>query len=225
MAIKQRRTIKEYWTQKSEELERKPRDFYKTFKPFLSAKSRRDDATISIKINERMESNPKAVSEEFGDYFSTMANVIGGDHVLQLEEQAFDNHPSMGAIRQAYQDLVLPFEFSEIENSAVEKEMKNLDTNKSAVRDNTSPKLLKLIAKELAPSLTTLFNTVIRKGQWPDDWKRESGHLWWERVNYRPITVLILVDKIFEGLLSKQITEVFDPHLYHKMSAYRKTHS
>ncbi|KAL9986963.1 hypothetical protein ACROYT_G001182 [Oculina patagonica] len=43
--------------------------------------------------------------------------------------------------------------------------------------------------------------------------------------NYRPITVLNSVDKVFESLLSKQIMETMNPHLYQKMSAYRKTHS
>ena len=142
-----RRAIKTYWAKHSEELKRKPRDFYKTFKPFLSKKSCKDDVTISIKINERMESNPEVVAEEFGNYFSTMANVVGGEHVLDLEEQAFDNYPSIEAIRQAYQDLNLQFEFSEIENGAVEKELKNLNTSKASGWDDIPQKLLKLIAK------------------------------------------------------------------------------
>ena len=43
--------------------------------------------------------------------------------------------------------------------------------------------------------------------------------------NYRPITVLNSIDKVFESLLSKQIMKTMNPHQYQKMSAYRKTHS
>ena len=43
--------------------------------------------------------------------------------------------------------------------------------------------------------------------------------------NYRPVTVLNTVTKVFESLLSKQITESIDTHLYDKLPAYRKTHS
>ena len=44
--------------------------------------------------------------------------------------------------------------------------------------------------------------------------------------NYRPVTVLNTVAKVFESLLSKQITESIDTHLYDvKLPAYRKTHS
>ena len=45
------------------------------------------------------------------------------------------------------------------------------------------------------------------------------------RGNYRPIAALNSVDKVFESLLSNQITKTMNPHLYQKMSAYRKSHS
>ena len=43
-----------------------------------------------------------------------------------------------------------------------------------------------------------------------------------EEKNYRPITSLISVDKIFEQLLSNQITGHYDPTLYHRMTSYKK---
>ncbi|KAL9964953.1 hypothetical protein ACROYT_G028670 [Oculina patagonica] len=72
-----RRAIKAYWAQKSEELRKKPRDFYKTFKPFLSDKTK-EETKIAIRINDRIVTNQKVVADELGDYFSTAANAIGG---------------------------------------------------------------------------------------------------------------------------------------------------
>ena len=43
--------------------------------------------------------------------------------------------------------------------------------------------------------------------------------------NYRPITTLSIIDKVFESLLSKQITHYFDPTLSPRVTAYRKNHS
>ena len=43
--------------------------------------------------------------------------------------------------------------------------------------------------------------------------------------NYRPITTLSIIDKVFESLLSKQITHHFDPTLSPRLTAYRKNHS
>ena len=103
-----------------------------------------------------------------------------------------------------------------------------IKSNKATGWDGISPKILKLTAKGVAPSLTSLYNTVIRKGNWPSTWKMgewipvfKKGDKT-DRGNYRPITVLNSVDKVFETLLSKQITKTMNPHLYQKMTAYRK---
>ena len=43
--------------------------------------------------------------------------------------------------------------------------------------------------------------------------------------NYHPVTSLIAVNKIFEQLLSHQITCHYDKTLYLKMTVHRKSHS
>ena len=81
------------------------------------------------------------------------------------------------------------------------------------------------------PSLTTLFNTCIQCGQWPGNWKRGVWTPVFKKedkadyTNYRPVTVLNAVAKVFESFLNKQIIEKIETHLYDKLSAYRKTHS
>jgi len=45
------------------------------------------------------------------------------------------------------------------------------------------------------------------------------------RENYRPITVLPAVDKVFEQIVDKQLVGTFDHRLGKALSAYRKTHS
>ena len=229
MATKERRrAIKAYWAQKSDELRRRPRDFYKIFKPFLSENTK-EETKIAIEINERIVANQKVVADELGDYFSTAANAIGGIEVTNLVENDFEKHPSLESIRQAYQGL--QFRFNEIGIGEVENELKKIKSNKATGWDGISPKILKLTGKGIAPSLTSLYNTVIRKGNWPSTWKMgewipvfKKGDKT-DRGNYRPITVLNSVDKVFETLLSKQITKTMNPHLYQKMTAYRKTHS
>ena len=53
----------------------------------------------------------------------------------------------------------------------VEKELRNLNTNKAPGWDAISPRILKLSAEALAPSLIQIFNTCIHSGQWPATWK------------------------------------------------------
>ena len=47
----------------------------------------------------------------------------------------------------------------------------------------------------------------------------------YSKENYRPITVLPCVDKVFEQLVGTQLTAGFDSHMYEYSSAYRKVHS
>lgn len=46
-----------------------------------------------------------------------------------------------------------------------------------------------------------------------------------ERKNYRPVTVLNAVNKVFEQLQGKQVVTKVDLHLSQNMSAHRKHHS
>ena len=80
-------------------------------------------------------------------------------------------------------------------------------------------------------SLTKIYKESIQRDEWPEAWKKSKWspvHKKDDRihvVNYRPITLLCTVDKIFEQLLSKQVIERFDPVLQPCLSAYRKNHS
>ena len=52
--------------------------------------------------------------------------------------------------------------------------------------------------------------------------KKEDPH---EKGNYRPITVQVAVNKLFEQLLSKQLSYGFSNKLCDKLTAYRRNNS
>ncbi|CAB4042704.1 Hypothetical predicted protein, partial [Paramuricea clavata] len=90
---------------------------------------------------------------------------------------------------------------------------------------------LRITAEEISGSLTTIYNQVLAHGVWPADWKwgewipihKKDDHL--SKENYRPVTILIAVDKVFEQLLCKQLCELTDKIFDDFMSAYRKSYS
>lgn len=43
--------------------------------------------------------------------------------------------------------------------------------------------------------------------------------------DYRPITILAAVDKVFEQLLGSQVTQFMEPYLSKSLTAYRKRNS
>ena len=94
--------------------------------------------------------------------------------------------------------------------------LESLNTNRATDCDNIPAKVLKIAVDELAKPLTTLFNSCIFNCVWPRDWKRGV----WTPVykkddnnskeNYRPITVLQCVDKVFEQLIGAQVSTGFN---------------
>lgn len=59
----------------------------------------------------------------------------------------------------------------------------------------------------------------LEKGRMDPSFKKEDPL---EKTNYRPITVLTVVDKIFEQLQSKQMSKNFETIFDPFVSAYRK---
>ena len=85
----------------------------KTFNSFLRSKSR-DTTNISIQINDSIISDQRNVAEVFGDYLSTTASEIEGQHVLQLGEEGLNTLVSVEAICHSYHSL--HFEFNKLDS-------------------------------------------------------------------------------------------------------------
>lgn len=109
----------------------------------------------------------------------------------------------------------------------VQKLLRCLDTSKSAGYDGLPTRILKEAAKELAPSLTTLFNVSFSRGDIPRDWrdatvspihkkgkKSEVG-------NYRPISLLSVVSKVQERIVHTRLFKHIEPHLPANQSGFR----
>ena len=86
----------------------------------------------------------------------------------------------------------------------------NLNPRKSCSDTGLMPKLMKKVAEGIAPSVTNLYKRCIENSNWPAIWKRGELTPMIKKgdkhnvENYRPITTLSIIDKVFESLLSKQ---------------------
>ncbi|CAM9758266.1 unnamed protein product, partial [Heterosigma akashiwo] len=85
--------------------------------------------------------------------------------------------------------------------------LRSLNEPKSVGPDGVSPRLLKHCAKELARSLTDLFQKVTRAAEFPKSWKvaRVTPVHKKDRVtdprNYRPVSVIPTLATTFERIL------------------------
>ena len=76
----------------------KPRDFFNAFRPFLNNKTK--DANLIFIKNKHEDGiieDQRQVAESFANYFSTVrcTSDIGGNHVINLTENDFNNHSNI----------------------------------------------------------------------------------------------------------------------------------
>ena len=109
--------------------------------------------------------------------------------------------------------------------------MQELSSSKAAGYDNIPVRLVKDGAGIIADPLAKLSNISISSGGYPTLWKygqvtpvfkKGDENL---KSNYRPITVLVSFNNIFERILSIQLCGYFQDKLSPYLSAYRKYHS
>ena len=115
----------------------------------------------------------------------------------------------------------------------VRKLLKKINVNKALGPDSISPHILKKCASQLAAPLARIFNTCIEQQVWPKLWKKArvvAIHKKNSRTlveNYRPISLLSIIGKIYEKILTKRLTDHLDNHhlLSLKQFGFRKNRS
>ena len=101
------------------------------------------------------------------------------------------------------------FQFSTSSEEDVLHILSHLNTSKSTGPDGISAGLLKLTAPSVTASLTVLFNYSLATGSVPGEWKTANitpvpkGGDKQQANNYRPISVLPIISKVFEKLVHK----------------------
>lgn len=120
---------------------------------------------------------------------------------------------------------------SEIFWIKVLRALQSIDPCRATRFDLIPPRVHKLLSEEIATPSTAICNQVLKKSEWPKEWKKgewvpvykkEDQH---NVANYRPVTILTAVDKIFEQLLCHQLVDKFEAILDAFMSACRKKYS
>ena len=121
------------------------------------------------------------------------------------------------------------FSFSEIVLSDIETELKNLKSDKASTYKNIPAKQLKETSDICGKSLMDIWNIqIVRNKIFPTNlkladispiFKKDDATL---VKNYRPVSVLPVVSKIFERIMYKQITIYIEKYLSPFLCGFRK---
>lgn len=141
------------------------------------------------------------IVEEFNRYFSSF-----------MSTQSRQGGPTSDWV--SYMTTVgqeASFLFSRIDEDMVRKILYNLNLRKATGTDGISARLLKRTAPAIARSLTHLFNCSMEMGALPEEWKAAHVtpvHKQGDKEtfgNYRPVSVLPVVVKVFEAVIHAQL--------------------
>ena len=139
-------------------------------------------------------------------------------------------HPPLSFLTVTHDNI---FNFNFITIDEVISALNLLPSKKSSGLDGISAKLLKDAAHNIAGPLVDIFNLSLRTGIFPDDWKLAKVTPVFKDGNrnicgnYRPISVISVVAKVFEKLVYQQLKSFMTKNniLVDLQSGFRAKHS
>ena len=197
----------------------------KTWKLINEVSSKRLSKTKKIsetRMGEEVITSPTEISEAFNNYFSTVGSNLASDIALTEYGPEYYLEPthSIFSLKTPTVDTVY-------------KLLTKIDEKKSVGLDNIPNKLLKIAADVIAPSLTAIFTASINTGIFPQEWKESRVSPVYKSgarndpSNYRPISVIPVIAKIFEKIVYEQLYEYLNNYnlLTTCQSGFRSLHS
>ena len=139
-------------------------------------------------------------------------------------------HPSIVAIKKNC-NSDLSFSFFQVERHEIMKEINNLKTNKATQSTDLPTKLIKESFDIFGDFIFGNYNNCVSSSIFPNFLKNviitpvHKKGAKSSKDNYRPVSILSSISKIYERLLFKQKSEYFEPILSKFQCGFRKGYS
>ena len=207
------------------------KDFYKTVRPFLSDKTQSSSSSnVILREGDVLITDPVHVAEVFNTYYASIAayeSTPDGLDSLSFDS-AVTKHQSHDSIYLIRDKVSVTNEFfvHVITPTVLSRYINKLQNSKAVGHDGLQYIYIKLSGTHLCNSLCDLFNMCVTASFFPSEMKlaeispifKRNDNLCKE--NYRSIN--LLTSKLFENIMSDQLTKYFGDLLCSTLSAYRK---
>ena len=219
--------------------------FWNTIKPIFSEKAK-PDAIHTLVDGGVIINDKQDLANTMADYYANVVNNLGlpsipTTDVVENEQQEgvseieniinkYNNHPSILKISSCVSS-VNEMNFNKIDSSIIEKHIIKLKKNKASPLGDIPVKILKKSSAFFAEQFEALFEQHRLNDSFPQElkcaevsalFKKGSKTL---KDNYRPVSKLPVVSKIFERCMYDQIYEFVSPKLSPFLSGFRKGYS
>ena len=187
--------------------------------------------------NDSIISESESVAKIFNKYFNAIAEGIGfndpipenfdKDDIFLSLIKRYDDHPSIMAIKKICTQGQ-SFDFVHVTPNDVKSCIVNMDSKKSTGYDGILVKLLKVGTDPLSMIISELINMSIDECVFPDLLKYAKIAALFKKLdrlckqNYRPVSILTALSKVFEKIDCRQLTSYFDCLFSKYLSGFRQ---
>ena len=212
--------LRDFFTKNSNDI----KNTWKGIKSIISIKDNNYTIPTSMTIDNKNESDPVKIAEGFNSYFSTIAEKLqqkiygaNTDYKKYLSDRVYSN-----------------FLFQSADTEEILRIITSLNNSKSTGPNSIPTEILKLLAPILCYPLKEIINISFATGVYPDKLKlaeviavfKQKGD---PRLfsNYRPISLLSNINKIFEKLVHFRLYSFLELHqcIYELQFGFRTEHS
>lgn len=194
---------KECYSNYIQSIEESLRKDVKTFWKFVNSRKSKSGIPSTMNYSGVQSEDPNDICDLFSRFFRSVYEVS------TVNNFDFENiSPNVNANVDFVSDISISI-------SDIVSEFKRLDVAKGPGPDSVPPLFLKLTADSISKPIFLLYNLSLREGELPHVWKTanitpvfKSGNRR-EVTNYRPISLLSVLSKVFERLVHNIIYPIF----------------
>ena len=205
---------KEYWKyvcslfeENEEELDSRP--CLKRFWTYIKHQRSSSIGISPLRSEGKLVTDPKAKAEILNNQFYKAFS-----NGLQYTNREFEEKCEMTMIDKKYSNM----EEITISAKGIEKLLTGLNPAKATGPDGLPPRVLKELAKELAPILSMIYKLSLQTGQVPSDWRhalvtpiyKKGEH--YDPINYRPVSLTSIPCKLLEHVIVSNLMAHFEQH-------------
>ena len=216
---------------KTDEFKQQPSKLWQLLKSLgTSTQCNSKPGSIGLNIDNSICFDKSQVSEHFSNYFSnvasTLVNQLPPSNGLYEKHHFQDFYRSLGVTSNS-------FCFNEVSADNVLSILCKLNSSKATGLDLLSPRFIKDGAKLIVSPLTHILNLSLSTGEIPESLKsakvlpiyKKNSKM--EVGNYRPISILNTLSKLFERIVYQQLNAYLQTHqlLYEHQSGFRSSYS
>ena len=215
-----RKAVQEHFRKLCDNNSSDQRKFWNTIKPYINSRKCKNHGRIVLKDNDNIITDQQKVAETLNDFFTSVAHAETAQLKPSPDLSYIADHAANTS--SLYLGKTNPKEVKDI--------LLSIKPNKATGYNLIPPCAVKQSADVLCYPLSTLVNYVLDTGKIPQQWKLGEvvpvykNNCGLNKSNYRPLTILPSLSKVFERLMHDRVSPHFENIFYKYVFAYRKHH-